>query len=188
VQKEIESKIQQLKGWSDKAHRESRRKAQGRMGAKEYYRKKAKKRDQAVKSQIKRLEKMRQEGTSRPEKEVQVSFGLKAWEQGGKRLLEGQDVGKSFGELLLFKDSSFYIKRGENIKSCRRHWSPTAFHPYKTSRKVYFRNFPIIAIRNKCSGHSRTMARIPILTQTCRYLFRPENTCACSFSHSLSLS
>jgi macrolide transport system ATP-binding/permease protein len=40
VQKEIESKIQQLKGWSDKAHRESRRKAQGRMGAKEYYRKK----------------------------------------------------------------------------------------------------------------------------------------------------
>jgi macrolide transport system ATP-binding/permease protein len=115
VQKEIESKIQQLKGWSDKAHRESRRKAQGRMGAKEYYRKKAKKRDQAVKSQIKRLEKMRQEGTSRPEKEVQVSFGLKAWEQGGKRLLEGQDVGKSFGELLLFKDSSFYIKRGEKV-------------------------------------------------------------------------
>jgi macrolide transport system ATP-binding/permease protein len=114
-QNQIERKIKQLKSWSDKAHRESRQKAAGRMGGKEYYRKKAKKRDQAVKSQIKRLEKMQHEGKSRPEKEAQVIFDLTARDQGGKRLVEGQAAGKCFGELLLFKDSSFYVKRGEKV-------------------------------------------------------------------------
>lgn len=115
AQNQIESKIKQLKSWSDKAHRESRQKAAGRMGGKEYYRKKAKKRDQAVKSQIKRLEKMRQEGINRPEKEVQVNFDLTSRGHRGKSLVEGQDAGKCFGELLLFKDSSFYVKRGEKV-------------------------------------------------------------------------
>lgn len=114
-QNQIERKIKQLKSWSAKAHQESRQKAAGRMGGKEYYRKKAKKRDQAVKSQIKRLERMQQEGTKRPEKEVQVTFDLNARDQGGKRLVESQEAGKCFGELLLFKDSSFYVKRGEKV-------------------------------------------------------------------------
>lgn len=114
-QESIGTKIKRLKNWSDKAHRESRQKAEGRMGGKEYYRKKAKKRDQGVKSQIKRLEKMQQEGISRPDKDVQVNFDLTARGQGGRCLVEGQDFGKWFGELLLFEDSSFYIKRGEKV-------------------------------------------------------------------------
>ncbi len=114
-QKKIEDAIAQLKSWSDKAHRESRQKAQGRKGGKEYFRKKAKKRDQAVKSQLKRLEKMRQEGVKRPQKELQVNFNLSAQEKGGRRLLEAADVSKAFDKLLLFKDSSFYVNRGEKV-------------------------------------------------------------------------
>lgn len=114
-QMEIEANIARLKNWSDKAHRESRQKAAGRMGGKEYYRKKAKKRDQAVKSKIKRLEKMHQESISRPEKEVQVNFNLTAREKGGRCLLEAEDLGKSYEDLLLFSNSSFYVNRGEKV-------------------------------------------------------------------------
>lgn len=114
-QKEIEANIARLKNWSDKAHRESRQKAAGRMGGKEYYRKKAKKRDQAIKSKINRLEKMRQEGISRPVKELQVNFNLNVREKGGRYLLEAENIGKSFGDLLLFKNSSFYVNRGEKV-------------------------------------------------------------------------
>jgi macrolide transport system ATP-binding/permease protein len=114
-QKKIEDAIAQLKTWSDKAHRESRQKAQGQMGGKEYFRKKAKKRDQAVKSQLKRLEKMRQDGVKRPQKEQQVNFNLSTREKGGRRLLEAADVSKSFDKLILFEDSSFYVNRGEKV-------------------------------------------------------------------------
>lgn len=111
----IEANIALLKGWSDKAHRESRKKGRGMMGGKEYYRKKAKKRDQAVKSQIKRLEKMIREEIKRPEAEMQVSFGLNTQVKGGRRLLEAQNITKAYGKLLLFKDSSFYINRSEKV-------------------------------------------------------------------------
>jgi len=113
-QQEIEAKIAQLKGWSDKAHRESRIKGQG-MGGKEYFRKKAKKRDQAVKSQIRRLENMRQQGVVRPEKDLQVKFDFNGREKGGRRLLEATSISKAYGGLQLFANSSFYINRGEKI-------------------------------------------------------------------------
>jgi macrolide transport system ATP-binding/permease protein len=113
-QQEIEAKIARLKGWSDKAHRESRLKGQG-MGGKEYFRKKAKKRDQAVKSQINRLEKMRQQGIVRPEKDLQVKFAFNGREKGGRRLLEADSISKAYGRLQLFANSSFYINRGEKV-------------------------------------------------------------------------
>ncbi|MGI6451898.1 MAG: ribosomal protection-like ABC-F family protein [Syntrophomonadaceae bacterium] len=114
-QKQVENAITRLKMWSDKAHRESRQKAGKKMGAKEYYRKKAKKRDQAIKSQIKRLEKMQQRQIERPPKELQVNFDLHTSFKGSKRLLEANEISKCYGELTLFKDSSFYIKSGEKI-------------------------------------------------------------------------
>ncbi|MDD2247965.1 MAG: ABC-F family ATP-binding cassette domain-containing protein [Proteiniphilum sp.] len=114
-QTEIDTAIDQLKNWSAKAHRESRKKGEGLQGGKEYYRKKAKKRDQAVKSQIKRLEKMRQKSLERPAKEQPVNFILNAWGKGGRRLLEADGISKSYGERLLFRDSSFFINRGEKI-------------------------------------------------------------------------
>jgi len=114
-QKQIEHAIAQLKNWSDKAHRESRKKGGGMKGGKEYYRKKAKKRDQAVKSQIKRLEKMRRDGIERPPKELPVNFDFYAREKGGRRLLVADGISKAYGTLQLFQESSFYINRGEKV-------------------------------------------------------------------------
>lgn len=111
-QRRIEAVIAQLKTWSDKAHRESRQKGEG---GKEYYRKKAKKCDQAVKSQIKRLERMRQKGVKRPPEELQVDFNLNARTKKGQRLLEAEGITKAYGENLLFADSSFYVKWGEKV-------------------------------------------------------------------------
>lgn len=114
-QRKIEAAVAQLKTWSDKAHRESRHKGEGNMGGKEYYRKKAKKRDQAVKSQIKRLEKMGQKQIECPPGELRVNFDLNARPQGGRRLLEADGISKAYDESVLFEDSSFYINRGEKI-------------------------------------------------------------------------
>ncbi len=114
-QQEIQANIARLKGWSEKAHRESRKKGEGKMGGKEYFRKKAKKRDQAVKSHIKRLENMRRQGVLRPEEELQVNFDFNGLEKGGRRLLEADSVSKAYEGLRLFANSSFYINRGEKI-------------------------------------------------------------------------
>ncbi|NLB88296.1 MAG: ABC-F type ribosomal protection protein [Syntrophomonadaceae bacterium] len=114
-QRKIEEAIKQFRTWSEKAHRESREKGGGLVGGKEYYRKKAKKRDQAIKSQIKRLQKMRETSVERPEKEMQVNFDLKVDGKRGRRILTADSISKSYGNLSLFKDSSFYINRGEKI-------------------------------------------------------------------------
>ncbi len=113
-QQKINAAISQLRNWSDKAHRESRQKGEG-IGGKEYYRKKAKKRDQAIKSQIKRLEKMREEGIARPTEDPRVNFNVYAREKGNRRLLEADSISKAYGKLTLFEDSSFYINRSEKV-------------------------------------------------------------------------
>lgn len=114
-QRKIDMAIAQLKTWSDKAHRESRHKGGGMMGGKEYFRKKAKKRDQAIKSQLKRLEKMRQEQIERPGADPQVKLSVNFAEKGSGRVLEAENISKSYGNKILFADSSFYINRGEKI-------------------------------------------------------------------------
>lgn len=112
-QQKIEDAIARLRRWSAKAHRESREKARRMIGGKEYYRKKAKKQDRAVKSQIKRLEKMRRTGMELPPQEAVVSFNLSSCEKGGRRLLVADAISKAYGNLQLFQASSFYINRGE---------------------------------------------------------------------------
>lgn len=114
-QRKIDQAIEQLKSWSEKAHRESRHKGGGRMGGKEYFRKKAKKRDQAVKSQLKRLEKMRQEQVERPTDDPRVKFQVNFAPKGSRRVLEADSISKAFGYKTLFADSSFYINRGEKV-------------------------------------------------------------------------
>ncbi|KUG04376.1 atp-binding protein of abc transporter [hydrocarbon metagenome] len=114
-QRKIEGAVSRLKNWSDKAHRESRQKGAGMKGGKEYYRKKAKKRDQSIKSQFKRLENMRQEGIDRPKEERPVKFIMSAMEKRGRRLLEAEGIAKAYDENRLFEDSSFYINRGEKV-------------------------------------------------------------------------
>lgn len=114
----IADNIEQLAGWSAKAHRESRRKAAGngaKMGVKEYFRAKAKKRDKSIKSKIKQLQKIEVQGISKPVDESQVKFGFAEAQRGGRRVLEARDISKSFGSKLVFGSSSFYLKRGEKV-------------------------------------------------------------------------
>lgn len=116
--KEINKQINTLKEWSAKAHRDSTKKALSsgnKMGKKEYFRKKAKKMDIQIRSRIKRLEKIEIEGVEKPREESIISFTLKSAALKGNRIMEVSNISKAFNGNVLFKDSSFYVKRGERI-------------------------------------------------------------------------
>ena len=117
-EQKIESEIDRLKNWSSKAHREAGKvgkMAEMRTGVKEFYRSKAKKMDQQVKSRIKRLEKIEIEGVKKPKEEAKVQFDWNSPNKRGRRIVEAAQITKAFGERILFRDSSFYILRGEKI-------------------------------------------------------------------------
>ncbi|WP_034438931.1 ribosomal protection-like ABC-F family protein [Clostridium ihumii] len=116
--KNIENQIETLKSWSEKAHRDSTKKAStigGKKGVKEYFRVKAKKKDIQVKSRIKKLEKIEVEGVKKPKKEKSINFNVNNGENKGTLILKAKNISKSFNGKVLFKNSSFYIKRGEKI-------------------------------------------------------------------------
>ncbi|WP_410495716.1 ABC-F family ATP-binding cassette domain-containing protein [Cellulosilyticum sp. ST5] len=118
LKSQIRGQIEELKGWSEKAHRESRKKAiatGNKFGGKEYNRVKAKKMDKAVKSRIKRLEKIEVGGLIKPEEEIKVLFQLEATKKVGDTILQAKDIRKFYGNKLIFSQSSFYVKRGEKI-------------------------------------------------------------------------
>ncbi len=118
LKSQIRGQIEELKGWSEKAHRESRKKAiatGNKFGGKEYNRVKAKKMDKAVKSRIKRLEKIEVGGLIKPEEEIKVLFQLEATKKVGDTILQAKDIRKFYGNKLIFDQSSFYVKRGEKI-------------------------------------------------------------------------
>ncbi len=114
----IQEDIKNLKNWSQKAHRESTKKqivAENKMGGKEYFRAKAKKRDIQIKSKIKKLEKLKVDGVEKPKEDKKIYFEFNVNTKGGKRLLEFKNISKAFGSNVLFNNSSFYINRGEKI-------------------------------------------------------------------------
>lgn len=111
----IQEEINQLKNWSDKAHRDSRKKEVAGLGKKEYFRVKAKKKDKQIKSKIKRLEKIDLEGIKKPEEDKKINFMFNEAKLKGNRVIEAKEISKSYNNEVLFKDSSFYIKRGERI-------------------------------------------------------------------------
>ena len=114
----IQSDIYDLKRWSDKGHRESRKKSienGNRKGGKEYYRAMAKKKDKQVKSRIKKLEKINVEGVEKPKEYRDIEFRFNNENRIGEVILEARDISKNFGEKSLFCGSSFYIKRGEHV-------------------------------------------------------------------------
>jgi len=108
----IEQEINRLKQWSAKGHREA---GNNREFKKEYGRKQAKMRDQQIKSRIKMLEKMRIEGTQRPQEESKPEFEFDAAAKRGRRIIEADNLSKSYGDKILFQNSSFYIQRGEKV-------------------------------------------------------------------------
>lgn len=116
----IEGQIKELKTWSEKAHRMSTKKE----GAKEYWRKKAKRTDAQVKSKQKRLEKELERVNAKPvAAEYAVEFDMKANEKKGKRFLEVKDLGVTVGgtsvaergERSLFRQANFTIQHGEKV-------------------------------------------------------------------------
>ncbi|MNI16629.1 putative ABC transporter ATP-binding protein YheS [compost metagenome] len=108
----IHEQISELQSWSDKAHRESTKKE----GIKEYYRMKAKKMDQQIKSKRKRLEKeLAENRVERVIEDADVKFTLEANKKVGKRFLEARDLSKKFNDRVLFEKASFTVKHGEKI-------------------------------------------------------------------------
>ena len=110
----IRAEINRLREWSAKAHRESTKKSDIRMGAKEYYRVKAKKLDRQVKSKIKRLERLKETATPKPQAEPKLEFAFTATNR-GRRIIDADGLSKAFGEKVLFQESRFFIKRGEKF-------------------------------------------------------------------------
>ena len=114
----IESDIKQLKQWSDKGHRESTKKkiaVENKKGGKEYFRAKAKKKDNQVKSKLKRLEKLDIEGIKKPKEEQKITFNFVSESKSSNRIFEAKEISKGFGDKVLFEKSSFYIRKGEKI-------------------------------------------------------------------------
>lgn len=116
----IEQQVNTLKTWSDKAHREAGKggtAAENRqMGLKEYERMKAKKKDNQIKSKLKRLNlELSITGIDKPKEESDVYFQFDSTGKRGKRLIEARGLTKQYGDRTLFKESHFYIKHGERI-------------------------------------------------------------------------
>lgn len=109
---EIEGQIEQLDKWSAKGHAMSTK----RGGAKEYYRKKVKKRNVQIRSKKTRLEaELRKNRVEAPAAETSVSFELEGLQKRGKRVLELKDAGKAFGKKPLFQHASFTVQAGERL-------------------------------------------------------------------------
>lgn len=108
----IEAQMVNLKNWSDEAHRQSTKKE----GFKEYYRVKAKKLDNQMKSKMKRLNReLEKHQIEKPKEEAKVHFQVKQTGKHGQRIIEVKDLKKQFCSQLLFSDGRFYISHGEKI-------------------------------------------------------------------------
>ena len=116
-QKEIRDAIARLNDWSAKAHRDSTKPAKSglTMGTKEFRRAKAKKMDNQVKSQKKRLEKLIERSEERPKEQKEVFFKIKSSETKGRSIIRAENIKKSFGDITLFDKSDFFVNRGEHI-------------------------------------------------------------------------
>lgn len=117
-QERIDSAIHQVKEWADKGHRESTKKVDRsgvKMGLKEKFRTRAKKKDSQVKSQVKRLERLKRDAEERPREERKVYFEVSGDGRHGKRILEAEGLTKGFGGTALFGNASFVLTRGEHV-------------------------------------------------------------------------
>ncbi|MDR7236705.1 ribosomal protection-like ABC-F family protein [Neobacillus drentensis] len=111
----VELQMEQLKSWSEKGHRNSTK--QGRdFGPKEYHRVKAKKRDNQVKSKMKRLQnELEKNKFEKPAEEVQIRFQFDTQGKRGKRIIEAKRLKKSYKDRTLFYNANFYINHGERV-------------------------------------------------------------------------
>jgi macrolide transport system ATP-binding/permease protein len=116
----IEMQMDQLKNWSEKAHRDSTKQGSSserrQIGFKEYHRVKAKKMDIQVKSKLKRLEaELEKNKIEKPSEEGKIQFQFNNHGKRGKRIIEAKALTKLFEQRTLFHRSHFYINQGERI-------------------------------------------------------------------------
>jgi macrolide transport system ATP-binding/permease protein len=116
----IEQQMEQLRNWSEKAHRDSTKQGSAserrQIGFKEYHRVKAKKIDIQVKSKLKRLEsELEKNKIEKPIEEAKVQFQFNQHGKRGKRIIEAKGLAKTFQGRNLFRHSQFYINQGERI-------------------------------------------------------------------------
>jgi len=71
--------------------------------------------DRKVKSDIRRLERLKADVGDRPREEKTVRFAISAEVSHGRRILEASCISKSFDGQVLFADSSFTVARGEHV-------------------------------------------------------------------------
>ncbi len=114
----IACEMNRLKRWSQKAHQEAAIKARetgNKKGGREFNRAKAKKRDRQVKSKLKRLMKIEENGVVKPREEQSIAFEMNEIQKGNKRVIEAKQLQKYFGKRCLFEASNFYVLKGEKI-------------------------------------------------------------------------
>ncbi|WP_078554036.1 ribosomal protection-like ABC-F family protein [Bacillus alkalicellulosilyticus] len=117
---QIEQQVSTLRQWSAKSHRDA---GKGRtpsenkqMGLKEYERVKAKKKDNQIKSKLKRLElELSKNKIEKPKEDPSIYFSFEASRNRGKRIVEATNLTKTYGSHTLFSQSHFYIKHGEKV-------------------------------------------------------------------------
>lgn len=119
-QKKIDAQIQNLRQWSDKAHRLSGKQGtlaeRRQAGLKEFQRVKAKKMDKQVKSREKLLLKMKDKHVKKPVSDNIIKLRSQNVNiKGGRRITDASNITKRYGDYVLFEKSSFYIQRGEKI-------------------------------------------------------------------------
>lgn len=113
--RKIEKAIQELTSWEEKAHRESRRKANSKGGYKEYYRVKAKKIAKSVKNTVKRLERLQEERIAKPKEAPGINLSFQELRHGGVRLLTAEGLTKSYGNRVILEQLHFHLRPGEKV-------------------------------------------------------------------------
>lgn len=116
----IESQMDNLKNWSEKAHRDSTKKGtpseRRQIGFKEYHRAKAKKMDIQIRSKMNRLTaELEKNKIEKPKEDNKLFFEFENGGKRGKRIFELAEAGIKAGDRWLFKDSHFYLKHGERV-------------------------------------------------------------------------
>lgn len=113
-----QTKIQQLKAvisnrenWYHKAHKSA--------GQNDYLRARAKKHASTLKAKKTQLERLEKEKIEKPRKEISPAFDVINKNIMGRKfprfLIQGKNIGKSFGENQVLKDISFNVERGDRI-------------------------------------------------------------------------
>lgn len=112
----VKAEMQQLTNWSASAHAQSTKKAPRQIGAKEYFRMKAKRMDSHRKSIEKRLQNQLDSHTvERVKDEYTVQFDLDVSKQKNGPLFLGEGLEKKYGKKVILKASDLSIMFGERV-------------------------------------------------------------------------